>query len=186
MRLFLLVLSLFILYLCYIIKVTSNNNKSNKENYTSKKNSKTINFLKKKTRKLIIRLKRSEFKDKKEVKRLINNWSGVIRQLKVKYKSESIAYSVNKGERIHICLTDPNTGELIKDKNTMFFVLLHELAHVMTKEYSHNQNFWNNFRFLLRFSIKEGMYRYVNYSEQAVTFCGKYINHNPCQNESCD
>lgn len=180
MKLIEVLLILLTFYLIYKL------NTVREEKYTDSHDSKTIIYLKKKTRKLINKLKRSEFKEKKEVKRLIRNWSGVIKQLKIKYKSESIAYSVNKGERIHICLTDPKTGKLIKDKNTMFFVLLHELAHVMTKEYSHNEAFWNNFRFLLRFSIRERMYKYVNYKENAVTFCGKYINHNPCQDESCN
>lgn len=177
-----IIIMYIIVYLYNSLKVETYSIKQNDES----KDRKTIQYLKYKTKRLLRKLKKSPHRNKKEVKRLMKNWSGVIKELKVKYKSDSIAYSVNKGERIHICLTDPNTGKMITDKNTMYFVLLHELAHVMTKEYSHNERFWNNFRFLLRFSIKKGMYRYVNYKESSVTFCGKNINHNPCKNKDCD
>ena len=46
----------------------------------------------------------------------------------LEYKSYK-AYSLNKGEEIVLCLHDKD-GKLITDKNTMKFVLIHEL-HIL-------------------------------------------------------
>ena len=63
------------------------------------------------------------------------------------------AYSENKGEKIALCLNkNKKRGEddLI-DINTLTFVALHELSHIMTKSIGHKQEFWENFKFLLDF-----------------------------------
>ena len=54
------------------------------------------------------------------------------------------SYTINKGSYIGLCLEN-------KDINTLFFVLLHELAHVGTKSVGHTQEFLEFFRFLLKF-----------------------------------
>ena len=65
-----------------------------------------------------------------------------VRRLVKKYRpsriSESLpntnytSYSVNKGEKLVFCIRSKKTHKLI-DINTMMFVAIHELAHVMTK-----------------------------------------------------
>ena len=45
---------------------------------------------------------------------------------------QSIAYNFQKGESIFVCL---GVGEKISEDDTIFFVLLHELAHTMRLEY---------------------------------------------------
>ena len=45
---------------------------------------------------------------------------------------KSIAYNFQKGDSIYICL---GSAERISDDETIFFVLLHELAHTMRLEY---------------------------------------------------
>lgn len=66
------------------------------------------------------------------------------------------SYSVNKGEKIIFCIRDksPGPGQFkIINVNTLMFVAIHELAHVMTKSIGHEPDFWNNMRYLLSVAI---------------------------------
>jgi len=63
--------------------------------------------------------------------------------------SELTAYSENKGEKIAFCLNTTKQGDKLIDINTLTFVALHELSHVMTKSIVHKQYFLKNFKFLL-------------------------------------
>ena len=57
--------------------------------------------------------------------------------------AEYISYSVNKGEKISICLR--NKGDnTFEDDNIIMFVVLHELAHLITIDVGHTKKFWNN------------------------------------------
>lgn len=94
--------------------------------------------------------------------------------------SEYTAYSENKGEKIAFCLdTEKNgTGKLI-DLNTLTFVAIHELAHVATKSIGHNDEFWSNFKFLLKEAEKINIYEPVDYKKTPQKYCGMEINDNP-------
>lgn len=94
--------------------------------------------------------------------------------------SKYTAYSVNKGEKIVICLREKETDNLIKI-NTLMFVSLHELAHVMTKSVGHTEEFWDNFRYLLKKSIKVGIFEHVDYSKSPEKYCGIKITDTPLQ-----
>ena len=47
-----------------------------------------------------------------------------------------VAYSVNKGEELSLCIRDKDTEKFIDD-NTIIFVAIHELSHIMTPETGH-------------------------------------------------
>ena len=51
--------------------------------------------------------------------------------------NKDIGYTLNKGDKIGLCIED--------DENTLFFVVLHELAHIITPEFGHTTLFWDNF-----------------------------------------
>lgn len=94
--------------------------------------------------------------------------------------SELTAYSENKGEKIAFCLNkkkDDNT-QLI-DLNTLTFVALHELSHIMTKSIGHKQDFWNNFKFLLENAKSAGIYHPIDYKKKPKSYCGMDITDNP-------
>lgn len=129
----------------------------------------------KKTQRLCDLLSKSEFKDEPNVKRLLKN-RNVPLQEKSYYQDQEVAYSINKGELIALCVKHKDKME---DEQAMYFVLCHELAHIMTKEYGHTQNFWNNMRFLLEFSYQHGLYKYKDYRKNPVNYCGMTINHMP-------
>ena len=142
-----------------------------------------LNKLKQMEKQLLEKLRKSKYNSQKNVKRLFTNWSGVIHEKEVGIDKNVLAYNTNKGEKINICLKNPVTKTEITDINTMYFVLLHELAHVMTNDYKHNKEFWDNYRFLIKFSIDNGLYEYVNYNTDPVYFCGNSINYNPYSNK---
>ena len=66
------------------------------------------------------------------------------------------AYTENKS-LITLCLKDPKTGEHY-DMNTIMYVALHELAHMVSKSYGHNDEFKKNFTELLKRGAKIGVY----------------------------
>ena len=88
------------------------------------------------------------------------------------------AYSENKGQKIVFCLRDKQTDALV-DLNTMTFVALHELSHLMTKTIGHGQDFWDNFRIILRIGIRNGVYTCVDYNKNHEMYCGTNITDNP-------
>jgi hypothetical protein len=117
-----------------------------------------------------------KYKNNKNVQRLLRKQNVIIEEISKKYEGEA-AYSINKGERIGICLKNKK-GE-IEDMNTMFFVLMHELAHIMTSEYKHNKAFWDNFSLLIQNAIDVKLYEHQEYRQNKETFCGHVISHTP-------
>ena len=89
-----------------------------------------------------------------------------------------VAYSVNKGEELSLCIRDKGTEEFIDD-NTIIFVAIHELSHIMTPETGHTPLFWDNMKFLLEKASSSGIYMPINYSESPVKYCGMDINSTP-------
>lgn len=95
--------------------------------------------------------------------------------------SDSTSYSENKGDVIVVCLrdkTNPPSFPLIDD-NTLMFVLLHEMAHLMTESIGHTPEFWVNFRVILQDAIRLGLYHPVNYAKSPVAYCGMMITDSP-------
>lgn len=91
------------------------------------------------------------------------------------------SYSIDKGKKIVYCLrTKDGTNKLIDD-NTITFVAIHELAHLMTEEIGHVPPFWNNMKYLLDVGIKLGVYKYVDYSDTPVKYCGTQITDTPLE-----
>ena len=93
-------------------------------------------------------------------------------------KDSSAAYVVNKGQELRVCLK----GE---DDNDIMFVLLHELAHIMSKSYGHNEEFKNNMDFLVKLAAELGIYKPVDYSKTPINYCGTKITNTPCTNNQC-
>ena len=111
-----------------------------------------------------------------------------INQLKNNFNSRNItentpggkytAYSVNKGEQLAICLRDIKDDTFIND-NLIYFVSIHEMAHVMTDEVGHTKKFWDNMRYLLEQSQQLGFYTPEDYSKSPQSYCGLDITSTP-------
>ena len=93
--------------------------------------------------------------------------------------SNYTSFTENKGDKIVFCMRQRNKNEELIDINTMMFVAIHEMAHIMTKDIGHNKNYWNNFRDLLQVSVDIGIYKSEDYKATPKTYCGMKITSNP-------
>ena len=93
--------------------------------------------------------------------------------------SSYTAYSENKGEKLAFCTTTTKEGNKLIDENTLTFVGIHEVGHIMTKSIGHTKEFWNNFKFLLQNAVKLGLYTPIDYKSKPKDYCGMKITDNP-------
>jgi hypothetical protein len=93
--------------------------------------------------------------------------------------SEFTAYSENKGEKLAFCLNKQKNGTKLIDINTLTFVAIHELAHIMTSSEGHKQEFWKNFKFLLEQAKAANIYEPIDYKKNPEPYCGMDITDNP-------
>lgn len=122
-------------------------------------------------------LKNNEKYNKKYgVRRLLSRRNVRLEELSYDYDKEA-AYSINKGERIGICLRKKNGN--IENENTMFFVLMHELAHIMSIKYAHDDEFWKNFAILIKAAQECNVFVYRDYTSNPTSYCGHSITHTP-------
>ena len=89
------------------------------------------------------------------------------------------SYSVNKGEKIVFCIRQKDEAESLVDENSITFVSIHELAHIMTTSVGHTPEFWDNFKRLLKEAIANDLYVKEDYSKNPKAYCGITISDNP-------
>ena len=77
---------------------------------------------------------RDQFPNKPQVRQWVQNFSpDPSRFSEATPDAEHTSYSVNKGEKIHLCLRQrEGANESLVDENVMVFVALHEMAHTIT------------------------------------------------------
>jgi len=93
--------------------------------------------------------------------------------------SQYTSYSVNKGEKIVFCIRQKDEDETLVEENTITFVSIHELAHIMTKSIGHTEEFWNNFKRLLKEAIDLGLYNREDYQSNPKEYCGIKVTDSP-------
>lgn len=95
--------------------------------------------------------------------------------------SKDTSYSENKGQKIVVCLRDKTRAPEypLIDENTVMFVMLHEMAHLMTETIGHTQEFWLNFKRILGDAVQVGIYHPVNYAHTPTPYCGMVISDSP-------
>lgn len=110
----------------------------------------------------------------------LRHWDNtfVLENIKESWKNESTSYSINKGEQLVFCIRD-KLNNSIHDINTLMFVAIHELAHIVTNELQHTKKFWNNMKKLLHRAEDIGVYKYVDYSTNPIEYCGMMIDGAP-------
>ena len=117
--------------------------------------------------------------DNEAVKRLVDGFrpNKIMETLPT---SSYTAYSENKGEKIAFCLnSQKENNEALIDIDTLTFVAIHELSHVMTVSIGHKQEFWDNFKFLLENAKEAGIHNPTDYKNKPVEYCGMKITDNP-------
>ena len=118
------------------------------------------------------------YPDRKNVQRLVKNFNPK-KIYETLPTSEYTAYSENKGEKLAFCTTTTKKGNKLIDENTLTFVAIHELSHLATKSVGHTDEFWSNFKFLLKEAKKEKIYNPVDYKKNPQPYCGMDITDNP-------
>lgn len=119
-----------------------------------------------------------KYPDDPDVERLVKNFNPQ-KISETLPNSELTAYSENKGEKIAFCLSKTKESATLIDVNTLTFVAIHELSHVMTKSVGHKQEFWQNFKFLLENAKAANIYVPVDYKKKPQNYCGMTITDSP-------
>lgn len=128
--------------------------------------------------KFIVAYMYKKYPDKKNVQRL-NDGFNPKRINETLPTSEFTAYSENKGEKLAFCLHRRKNGTKLIDENTLTFVALHELSHVMSSSVGHTDEFWDNFKFILDNAVEQKIYMPVDYKKDPQPYCGMDITDNP-------
>lgn len=94
------------------------------------------------------------------------------------------SYSVNKGEKIFMCLRQRDEKENLVDDNILIFVALHEMSHIGTASIGHTKEFWNHFAWLLQKAEAINIYKYQDFAAHPVEYCGVHITDSPKYKET--
>ena len=120
-----------------------------------------------------------KYPNKENVQRLVNGYNPK-KIYETLPTSEFTAYSENKGEKLAFCLdTEKNSKGRLIDINTLMYVALHEVSHIATKSIGHNDEFWNNFKFIITEAKEINIYNPVDYQKEPARYCGMNISDNP-------
>jgi hypothetical protein len=120
-----------------------------------------------------------KYPTKENVQRLVNGYNPK-KIYETLPTSEFTAYSENKGEKLAFCLdTEKNSKGRLIDINTLMYVALHEVSHIATKSIGHNDEFWNNFKFMITEAKEINIYNPVDYKKEPARYCGMNISDNP-------
>lgn len=137
-----------------------------------------IALIKAKLRKLVNYLT-EKYPDNKNVVFLKENYrdSTLLSEAPLDYRTTT--YTLNKGDSVHFCLRQRDTKNQLVDLNTITFVALHELAHMMTFSIGHGSDFWENFKFILKHAMELSLYTYQDFHKKPVEYCGTMISDTP-------
>jgi len=131
---------------------------------------------------------KDKFPDKPQVKQWVRNFiPDPSRFLEATPDADHTSYSVNKGEKIHLCLRQrEGNNEKLVDENVMVFVAIHEMAHAVTSSIGHGPDFWNNFAWLLKQAEANEIYKYQDFKSHPVSYCGIHITDSPSYDPAKD
>lgn len=93
--------------------------------------------------------------------------------------TNNTSFVLNKGKKVRFCLRRIDNRNKFYDDNTITFVALHELSHMMTHEFGHGQKFWDCFTFVLGEAKKIKMIKIIDYKKNPQEYCGISIDRNP-------
>lgn len=116
----------------------------------------------------------------KRVKTVVNRFNpDAMSEISAYANPKYTSYSVGKGKEIIFCLRSRDTKQKLISDQTLTFVAIHELAHVMTISVGHTEEFWENMRFILANAIVWKLYTPVNYAKKPEPYCGLQITASP-------
>jgi hypothetical protein len=128
--------------------------------------------------KILVNYVDKKYPEDEDLQRLVKNFNPT-KISETLPTSKLTAYSENKGKKIAFCLNKKkNSSELI-DLNTLMFVAIHELSHIMTESVGHEPEFWANFKILLENAKEANVYDPQDYKKDPENYCGMQITDNP-------
>ena len=124
---------------------------------------------------------KEKFPDKPQIRQWVQNFSPDPNRFEeATPDAEHTSYSVNKGEKVHLCLRQrEGESEALVSENVMVFVSLHEMGHVITPSVGHGPDFWNNFAWLLKQAEAINIYQFQDFKSHPVSYCGLSITDSP-------
>lgn len=186
------VLGFFVIKYCFMDNIAPFVSQYDGQNYEVRKVGDTttrqtaadyLAFINAKVNKLVDYMNLHNLPDADISKRLYHRWMSI--ELKETNSTEkSAAYTLNKSSEIRLCIRDQNGN--FEDPNTSMFVILHELAHVMSISYNHTEEFKNNFSYITHLASSLGIYKPQDFAKKPKMYCGTQINSTPCSENSCD
>jgi hypothetical protein len=99
---------------------------------------------------IVKQLQESSNRENPAVARLVANWNRGVTIKEIGKLESDAAYVINK-QFMSFCLPDDISSSLSKI-NLMTYVGIHELAHIMSVETGHGDEFIKNFEFLLNYA----------------------------------
>ena len=137
--------------------------------------------LKEKINKLIDYLRLNNIPSKEAAERLYTRFKTTnVRETSL-FES-SAGYTINKGHELRLCINKVNG---VYQPDIVMFIMLHELAHILSITYGHNQEFKENMDLLVKEAVKIGIYSGQDYTQKPVDYCGVVIRNSPCSFGSC-
>lgn len=117
------------------------------------------------------------------IAQLVRNYSpDRIYEISPRNTGDATSYTEDKRTLV-LCLRHKKPNAVGKyelhDINTMMFVVLHELGHMMNNTWNHKLDFWVLFKFLLLNATEAGIYKPVDYSKYPINYCGLWLRYNP-------
>ena len=176
MLIYIFILLLIIIYFLKIKNIYVKSHINNKYYYVQKNNSKkSVIILSKLSlflKKLLFNLDinniiyKSNFNTIEKIKK-----NDLIIQEKSNYENNT-SYTLNK-KKIVMCLKHKN---IYHDINIIKYILIHELSHAICPDIGHTTNFYNINKYLLKESIRLGLYNPDNYKLNPINYCGILLN----------
>jgi hypothetical protein len=133
----------------------------------------------------LMRYLEQTYNDRPFVKQIIKNFDAAPDRFAESTPDAAFtSYSVNKGEKVYMCLRQRNESEQLVDENILLFVALHEMSHIGTRSIGHTKEFWNHFAWLLERAETLGVYKYQDFAAHPVEYCGVHITDSPKYKET--
>lgn len=96
-----------------------------------------------------------------------------------KYSNDT-SYTMNKGDSMYIALRKKNDPTQFESEDTIFFVMLHECAHIANYNgWGHDDRFWTVFKFLLHEAVEAGIYTPIDYAKNPEPYVSIEIYYQP-------
>ena len=110
-------------------------------------------------------------------------FKAAITRLKSRYRPDKLSegridkryssYTINKGEEMVLCMRSRDEKDSLFDQDLLFYVVVHELAHVASVTENHGEEFHKNFRYLLRKALEWNLFRKRS---DKFDYCGVEVN----------